>query len=154
MASFVDARGKHLTDADDTSTALLFLPLRTFVSSIRDGERDVIFDYSRCVGWKLQPTNLLENNEARVLVEIQKSWNVDRPVLSTICLWFRLISSCWHNFVNFIKILCVFPNIEFSKEFFKSNLNDSKIVGNFYFKILGKIRRKWREIIENNSLFI
>lgn len=135
MASFVDARGKHLTDADDTSTAMLFLPLRTFVSSIRDEERErergrtwslITLVLGCVVGWKLQPTNLLENNEARV--EIQKElWNksvwIDQFYLQFL---YDFLSIYFFVLIKFSsKEFFTVPNIEFSssKEFLKRGKN-------------------------------
>lgn len=100
MASFVDAREAFNGCRRYSATHLqpVFLPLRIFVSPIR-GTKDVKRERERgrmwsliilvgYVGWKLQPTNLLENNEARIVVEIQKGGNKSAYIY--MCVYIRV----------------------------------------------------------------
>lgn len=114
MASFVDAREAFNGCRRYSATHLqpVFLPLRTFVSSIRgtkDEERErerktermwsliILVGY---VGWKLQPTNLLENNEARIVVEIQKG-EIRACIFMCVCVCVCICMDRWVDCVLF-----------------------------------------------------
>lgn len=135
-------QGKHLTDADVTRRHIynrcfylcvpLFLQLgerRMKRERERKTERMwsliILVGY---VGWKLQPTNLLENNEARIVVEIQKG-EIRACIFMCVCV---CVCICMDRWVDCVLFTFFMPVRRSSKE---RKLFSSKFLFNVYIYI-------------------